>query len=311
MQQAKDFVSRYFEPIVVLVLALATAFAILVAVDKLAFLNFFYIPVLVASYFLGKRQGVFIAIAAVLMVAFYAILNPGAFVPNPANPPAFALFLWGAFLIITAYVVGVLYEAKSAAVTDLKHAYEGILDLLATLIDAVDKYAEDHSVRVADLAAKMAIMMSLDNEEIENIRVGGLLHDIGKVDVSLEVLRKASAVDAPKKKASVGVLAAKRALNPTGGLLRNVVPLVETVAECFDGSGPRALHDDQIPRGARILAAADEFDSLVAPRPYGRGLNPHEALSEVEKLSGSRLDPNIVQVLITVVELDSIEIQPR
>jgi hypothetical protein len=306
MHQAKAFVSRYFEAIVVSILVVATAFAILVAVDKLAFLNVLYIPVLVAAYFLGKRQGVLVAVSAVLMVAIYAIVDPREFTPNPAHPAAFAVFLWGAFLIVTAYVVGVLYEARSAAVSDLRHAYAGILDLLASLIDAVDKYAEDHSVRVADLAAKMAVMMSLSNDEIENIRVGGLLHDIGKVEVSLDVLRKAAVVDDRPGKEPTGVKVARRALNPTGGLLRHVVPLVETVGECFDGSGPQGLSHDQIPRGARILAAADELDSLMSPEPYGRGLGPHEALTEVERLSGTRLDPNIVQVLITVVELDSI-----
>jgi hypothetical protein len=154
MQQAKQFVIRHFEPLVVLVLVAATAFAILVAADKMVFLNFFYIPVLAAAYFLGLRQGILVAIAAVLMVGVYAVINPGVFAVSPLTYPLLGLFLWGAFLIITAYLVGSLYEAKARTVLELKHAYDGILGLIATLIDAVDKHAQDHSVRVAGLAAR-------------------------------------------------------------------------------------------------------------------------------------------------------------
>jgi adenylate cyclase len=72
MQQAKAFVLRHFELAVVLVLVIATAFAVLVAGNKVAFLNFYYIPVLVAGYFLGRNQGVLVAVAGVLMVGLYA-----------------------------------------------------------------------------------------------------------------------------------------------------------------------------------------------------------------------------------------------
>lgn len=299
MQQAKGFVTRHFEAIVVLVLVAATAFAVLVAVDKLAFLNFFYIPALTAAYFLGKRQGVMVAIAAVLMVSVYGILNPNVFAPTEQATPAFGLFLWAAFLVITAYLVGTLYEAKERTATELRHAYEGILGLLATLIDAVDKHAEDHSVRVAEVATRICVVLDLPTARIDDIHVAGLLHEVGKSESSLATLRRAAEFGGPDERRGK-----PRPADPAGTILAQVVELVEGIGEHFDGSGPRTLAGETIPLGSRVLAAADEYESRITPKPFGAGLTTAEALVEVEALSGSRLDPVVVAALITAVEFD-------
>ncbi len=308
MTEAKRLVSRYGEMVVVTVLVLATTFAVLVAVDKLAFLSFFYVPVLVAGYFLGRRQGVMVALSAVLMVSIYAILNPSVFTVPADRGPGVALFIWGAFLIVTAYVVGTLYEARTAAMNELHSAYAGILDILTELIDAVDKYDDNHSVRVADIGAKIAVILNLPNAEIENIRVAGLLHDIRKLDDSMGVLRKAAGVDDEAEKDLASIRVARRAMGPTGGLLRNVVPLVEQYRECFDGSGPGGVGGEEIPLGARILSVADALDRLVAPSPYGKGLSDADALMELEQGSGTRFDPTVIQAAVTVVEMDGLRV---
>ncbi|PKQ16475.1 MAG: hypothetical protein CVT67_04910 [Actinobacteria bacterium HGW-Actinobacteria-7] len=298
MERVKQFVIRHFEPLVVLVLVAATAFAVLVAVDKFAFLNFFYIPVLTAAYFLGLRQGALVAMVAVLMVAVYAVINPEVFSAPVVHSPGFALFIWGAFLIVTAYLVGSLYEAKARSVRDLKHAYDGILGLIATLLDAVDRHEQDHSVRVASLAARVAVVLNLPTEDIDLIHGSGLLHEVTKVEVNLDTLRKAAASEQDAHRR------ARASLVNAQGLLSRVVDVVETYPERFDGSGPGKLVGEQIPLGARIIAVAEEYESRLMSSPYGPGLNSAEALAEVELLSGTRLDPGIVPALITAVESD-------
>lgn len=293
------------ELLLLLVLVGATVFAILVAQHKLAFLAFFQIPVLVASYFLGRRQGVMVATLAVLMVGIYAVINPTVFLPDPAQGPGIAIFLWGAFLILTAYVVGTLYEAKTSATKDLKQAYEGLIDILSELIDAVDHYADNHSVRVARLAARVGVAMNLSVEQIENIRVAGLLHDIQKADISIEVLRKASATDSTHTEGP-GLRMAKRGQAP-GGLLRDVVPLIEAYDEHFDGSGEKGLSGDAIPLGSRVLAVVDALDRALAPMPYGRGLTAPQAVMDLEALSGSKFDPAVIDATILVFESGGLE----
>lgn len=302
MQKAKAFVLRHFELAVVVVLVMATAFAVLVAGNKVAFLNFFYIPVLVAAYFLGRNQGVLVAVAGVLMVSIYAILNPGLFGGAPSDLPQLNLVLWGAFIIITAFVVGSLYEVKQSAVRDLRQAYQGILAILAKFIDAVDSYTQEHSLRVSNLAVEIAKTMGLRGDDVENIRVAGLLHDVGKIDVSLEVLKKASSLDADEW-AQVKTHAVKGTalLQPVGGLLRDVVPLVEYHHEFWDGTGYLGVRGANIPLGARILSVADSYDAMVCDRPYRAGRTPSEALWEVERCSGTQFDPKVVEAFKQVM----------
>ncbi len=293
------------EFLVLPVLVGATAFAVLVAQDKLAFLGFFHIPVLVAAYFLGRRQGVMVAVLAVLMVGVYALINPAVFVPDATRGPGVAIFLWGAFTIVTAYVVGTLYEAKTSTVRELERAYEGLVDILSELIDAVDHYADNHSVRVARLAARIGVAMNLSVQQIENVRVAGLLHDIEKIDISIEVLRRASAQGDGQHREGPGLRAVKRAQS-TGGLLRDVVPLIEAYNESFDGTGPQGLSGEAIPLGARILAVADTLDRMLSPAPYGQGLEPPQAIMDLEASSGSKFDPRVIEATILVFESDGL-----
>lgn len=305
MQQVKAFVLRHFELVVVVVLVLGTAVSVLVA-KRMSFLNFFYLPTLVAAYFLGRRQGVWVAVAGVLMVEIYVLLNGNVLQPADATTQIDVL-LWGAFIIATAFVVGSLYDLKQNAVTDLRQAYQGILAILAKFIDAVDSYTQEHSMRVSVLSAKIAEAMSLSDNEVESVRVAGLLHDIGKIDISLDVLRKASVLD-DSEWAQVRTHPAKGTamLKPVGGLLSDVVPLVECHHECFDGSGYLGRKGEDIPLGARILAVADSYDAMVCDRPYRTGRTPAEALKEVERCSGSQFDPEVVRQFKAVmhVELD-------
>lgn len=166
MKQVKALVLRHFELVVVLVLVLATAFAVLFAANKMAFLNFFYIPTLVAAYFLGRRQGVLVALVGVLMVGIYAVINPTIFEPGSSDLPQVSLALWGVFVVATAFVVGTLYEIKQSAVQDLRQAYQGILAILAKFIDAVDSYTQEYSMRVSDLAAEIAEHMDLPDDDV-------------------------------------------------------------------------------------------------------------------------------------------------
>lgn len=291
------------EPMILLALVIMTAFAVLVAVDKLAFLSIYQLPVLVAAYFLGRRQGVMVAAAAVLMVSVYAAVNPAVFLPQPGRGPGVALFIWGSLTVVTAYVVGTLYEAKEAKSAELRSAYSGLVDILSELVSAVDRDAQSHSVRVGKIATRIGVALDLPVQHIEDIRVAALLHDLPEAGVANDVLRRAAAShESARGEAAPGIGIALRASDEHGGLLANVVPIMEACGENYDGSGRAGLAGDRIPLGARVLRAADAYDRLTAPTPYGEGLNAPEALMEIERLSGSRFDPKVIDALILSVE---------
>lgn len=305
MNRTKQFIARNFEAIMVFMLVAVTAFTIFVVVNKVAFLNVFYVPVLVASYFLGSRKGVLTAVVAVLLIVLYAVLDPQMFSGSVVELPYINILLWGAFIIVTSYVVGTLYEAKEHTLWELRQAYEGIVEILGKFIDAVDKYTKEHSVRVSQLAVKIAEKMKMPPDEIENIRIAGLLHDVGKIEISVDVLRKASALSAEEwEQVKTHTIKASSVLKPIGGLLKDVVPLIMCHHEYFDGGGYHKMACDQIPMGARILAVADAYDSIITDRPYRAGRSPWEAALEIEEHAGTQFDADVVKVFSEIVQAE-------
>jgi putative nucleotidyltransferase with HDIG domain len=306
LEKIKKVLYDNFETVVVFILIAAVAFTIFVVINKIAFLNFFYIPTLVAAYFLGKKKGVLVGVLAVLLVTLYGILDPSLFSGKVIELPVYNIILWGSFLIITAYVVGTLYEIKEQALKDLKQAYEGILELVSKFIDSIDKYTQEHSVRVSNLAAKIAEEMNLPQTEVEDIRVAGLLHDVGKIDISIEVLKKAAALTEKEwEEIKTHTKKASSILRPVGGLLQNVIPLIETHHEYFDGGGYQKLKGNEIPLGSRILAVADAYDAMLSDRPYRKGKTPWEAVQEIKKRAGTQFDPKVIKVFLEIVKADA------
>ncbi len=279
------------------------AFTVLVVVNKIAFLNCFYIPTLIAAYFLGKKKGVLISVIAVLMVTFYAVINPEIFTGKVIVSPIWNIVLWGSFLIITGIVVGSLYEAKEEVVTELEEAYIGILEILAKYIDSTDAYTQNHSIRVSSLAVEVAKAMELPDKQIENIRVAGLLHDLGKLELNMSILRKASELTEDEwKEVKTHTKRASSMLEPVGGLLKEVIPLIVSHHEHYDGGGYDRLKYDEIPLGSRILAVVDAYESMITDRPYRSGKTPHEAISEIKKYAGSQFDPEVAKVFLEVIQ---------
>lgn len=303
MNSMKRLMYDHFEAILVVVLVLAAALTVLVLPYRLAFLNFFYIPVLVAAYQLGRNKGMITALVAVLLIVFFAVIDPELFAGGTLADPFLNLFLWGAFLTLTAYVVGTVNDSRKRTMQDLYNAYEGIIEILAKFIDAVDGYTQNHSARVADLACQIAREYGLSETECESVRVAGLLHDVGKIDVNIDVLTKASSLSPEEwEHMMTHTSAGPKLLEPVGGLLENVLPIIYFHHESYDGSGYYGAAGEQIPIGARILAVADSYDSMITDRPYRTGRTPWEAKLEVDEHSGKQFDPMVVKAFMNVLK---------
>ncbi len=165
---------------------------------------------------------------------------------------------------------------------------------LARAVDARDVYTGSHSSRVADLAAKIAQRMGLPGEEIELARLAGSLHDLGKLAIPEEILRKPGPLtDAERLVLERHPQIGYRMLESLG-----VDPVADWVLhhhERWDGSGyPDGLPGDSIPLGARIIFVADAYDAMTSDRVYRSRLSDEEALSELERCAGSQFDPNVV-----------------
>ena len=270
-------------------------------VNQRAFLNFYYLPVVFGAYTMGLRKGVYSAILACGIVFGIAVLNDQQF--HGADPEAWMRWLdlgtWACFLILTSYVVGTLYEQKESQLSDIRQAYQGIIQIMSKLIDSADRYTEDHSRRVADYASEIARALHLRDAEIEDIRIGGFLHDIGKVDVSTEVLRKAAGLTpAEMNEMKRHVDTGEHMVRSMGGILKHVIPMVAFHHERWDGKGYKGLQGAEIPLGARIIAVADTYDAIVIDRSYRKGRTHEQAVKIIADESGRQFDPRVVAVFL-------------
>ena len=163
-----------------------------------------------------------------------------------------------------------------------------MLSVLRRAIEARDPYTQGHSARVTAMAEALARRLRWDDERLAMLRVGGPLHDIGKLGVSDDVLRKRGRLDA-RELAEIRehpTLGAKILLRLVA--FRGAIPYVLYHHERWDGTGyPTGRSGEEIPVEARVLAIADAFDAMTSDRPYRRALSPDEALAEVERCAGT------------------------
>jgi diguanylate cyclase (GGDEF)-like protein len=169
---------------------------------------------------------------------------------------------------------------------------------LAKAVDARDVYSGSHSERVAELAVRVAERMGLSQELVELTRLAASLHDLGKLAIPEEILRKPGPLTDPERLVlerhpQIGY----RMLESLG-----VTPVAEWVLhhhERWDGTGyPDGLHGEDIPLGARIIFVADAFDAMTNDRVYRSRLTLEAALEELEACSGSQFDPDAVAALV-------------
>ncbi|HXC86268.1 MAG TPA: diguanylate cyclase [Candidatus Cybelea sp.] len=167
---------------------------------------------------------------------------------------------------------------------------------LALAIDAKDRYTQGHSQKVSAYSVMIAQALRMNQAEVEEIRLAGLLHDIGKVGIPEIILNKSGPLDATewttmKTHTELGA----KILEPLAAMNR-IREMVRHHHEFYDGTGyPDRLSADQIPLGARVIAIADAYDTITSERTYKKARNPEEAFSELERCASNQFDPEIVR----------------
>ena len=179
----------------------------------------------------------------------------------------------------------------------------GVAETLINAMEAKDVYLRGHSSRVADQAASVAEEMGLDPDVVENVRLAGRLHDVGKIGIREDILNKPGALtDEEFEHVKDHVRMGMEILTP----LKHIPAALEFVHdhhEHWDGSGyPRGLAGDQITIGGRILAACDAFDAITSQRAWREAMDPRETIAYLgQNEVGRLLDPTVFEALRKVV----------
>ncbi len=198
-------------------------------------------------------------------------------------------------------VVRARTEMLRQAMEDLEHSYDITLEALGDALDLKDSETEGHSKRVTAYTIALARAMGISPSEIKVIARGAFLHDIGKMAIPDEILRKPAALT--REEQDVMREHCTRGFN----ILRKIPFLAEAAEivcshqEHFDGSGyPNGLKGGEIPIGARIFSVADTLDAITSDRPYRKASSFDAAREEILRCSGTQFDPAVVEIFLKI-----------
>jgi HD-GYP domain-containing protein (c-di-GMP phosphodiesterase class II) len=185
----------------------------------------------------------------------------------------------------------------------VKQGYLGMALALANAEDAREDTVPDSSLRSAKLAAETARALKVPEDEVMSIHWAALLHDIGKKDIPESVLQKSGPLNEKEwEMIRRSPKAGEQMLEPVPQL-HGVAKIIRNFHEHFDGGGyPDRLKGDQIPIGAKVLAVADAYTSMIDKRAYRDSRPPQEALQEIQRYSGKHFDPVVVEAFKGVAE---------
>jgi HD-GYP domain-containing protein (c-di-GMP phosphodiesterase class II) len=216
--------------------------------------------------------------------------------------------LGDSFNLMTDQVESFISDLQRAA-DENRQLFLGTVKGLAAAIDGKDPYTRGHSERVARFSVAIAQGLDLSDDEIEKIRISALLHDVGKIGIDDNILKKPAALtdgefELMKQHPQKGFKIMSQI-----PAMREFLPGMYMHHEMIDGRGyPQGLKGDEIPMQARIVSVADTFDAMTTDRPYQRAMKFEDALARIKSFVGTRYDERVVASLMAAC--DSGQITP-
>jgi putative nucleotidyltransferase with HDIG domain len=192
-------------------------------------------------------------------------------------------------------------EMLHQTMEDLEHSYDVTLEALGDALDLKDSETEGHSKRVTAYTIALAKAMGIGQFQIKSIARGAFLHDIGKMAIPDQILRKPGDLTPEEQAVMREHCALGYNMLRKIPFLREASEIVFSHQEHYDGNGyPRGLRAEEIPIGARIFAIADALDTITSDRPYRKARDFDAARVEILRCSGTQFDPNVVEAFLKI-----------
>ncbi|MCL2341450.1 MAG: HD domain-containing protein [Proteobacteria bacterium] len=265
-------------------------------------LGLYTVPTVISAYAFGRRWAMLTAFACIIMVGLVYHLHPGySEWTNAAGPwcedQLYHIVPWGCALLLTAYTMGTLHNRNKTKVREIRQTYRGLLLILDHVV-APEEERKNHSLRVAVYVTRIAAHLGFDSASIEDIRSAALLHDLGQMQLSRTILRKAASQwlgqgETPRKKAGDDTVDEHLLRGPMARILPLLIGTRTHPASKSAGQAQAA------PLGTRILAVADAYDTLTFGDHGQEGVSPQEAHDIIVSKAGAEFDPMVVQAFST------------
>jgi diguanylate cyclase (GGDEF)-like protein len=219
---------------------------------------------------------------------------------------------------LVAYADASLFEAKEVAGSSLVIAHHeatdslstrrtpfGVLDALVRAVDAKDSYTRHHSQQNAEFAVQLGKVVGLSEGALNALRIGGLLHDVGKIGVPDDILRKPGPLTPEEQEIMREHVILSNLIVHGVPNLQDVSDAVYGHHERWDGTGyPRGLKGNEIPLPGRIMALVDAYSAMILDRPYRKALSHDEAVAELRRCTATQFDPELVEPFIRLLETE-------
>jgi len=194
---------------------------------------------------------------------------------------------------------------------DLEDAYVSMVKVVAAAIDARDSYTHGHSARVAQLSLLLGKQIGLSKADLRDLEVACLFHDVGKIKTPDSILLKRGKLNDAEYKEMMQHVEYGASILSWAPSLSKYIPSTRHHHEWHNGKGyPDGLVGDKIPLFAAIISIADAFDAMTSDRPYRKALFKEEALSRIERMSGTQFRPELVETFLELMEKNDVQDAP-
>jgi len=246
---------------------------------KMVVLNLFYLPVVLAAFYLGRHRAGILALVCVLMASIVAVLDLEGFAAT-TTPLVIGLSLvvWSAVMGLNAIFVGTLGDERSKKIEELHDAYLGVVEVLAHYLKSATPEKKDHSKRVALLSQAVARRMRLSEREVDDIRVAALLQDINNLEVTARVIQRAVGDLSKSGGHSSYTFHGSDLVQSLGAVLTSAMPLIVNQSDGLDITfGDEEVRQPvDVPFGMAIIHAVSHFDTLIHD---SHEIGPQEAIN--------------------------------
>ncbi len=292
---------RTFEFMLICIVLAMTSLLIMMEQHKMVILYLFFLPVVLSGYFLGRFYAGMLAVLSAVSVTIALTLDVTGFaVYTTPIMIGLVITVWAGVLGLTALLLGTLCDERADMVRELHTAYVGVVEVLARYLQSANPRAKARSIRVAELSQAVAKQLRLSQKQVDDIRVGALLYDIGNVEITTQLITKAvGTLEADAARGATHTFQGSELVHSLEPVLSGAVPLLrnldDAVHDCLTAEDGMAPHD--IPLGAKIIRAVRAFDSLTEDCTKGTGLGDHEAVKALLKDTYTQYDEEVLAAL--------------
>ncbi len=266
--------------------------------------------IMVGTLLFGKRASMFFALAAIVSLTAIVYMEFFKYIHPRIGPTTFGILIPMITLLLAASaIIWVIvsnieknFERAKESEIELRKNYDLTLEAWARVMEYRDRETAGHSRRLVDLSVRLAQALGLGEEELTQLRRGALLHDIGKLAISDEILLKPSALSAEERKIiQKHPVYAKEMLSEIP-FLQPCISVAYSHHERWDGKGyPDGLKGEEIPVLARVFAVVDTWDALRSERTYRPAWTAEEVIAYLQQNAGTIYDPRMVEVFLETI----------